>query len=127
MGEFSDSITAWCRQARRDIDRIPQQYAEKGGHYIVDVTPFITGKLRGGYYIRINSDDVRPSQPVDPTGLFTKALMTAESKKIRWGDRVEIVNDVEYSFYVDQGTIHFEGRNMVGKTLIYLENLDIGF
>ena len=127
MGEFSDGVSEWVRNVRRQMDEIAQEYAEKGGHFVVDATPAITGKLKGGWYFRVNSDDIRPSQPVDPTGAITKALMSAEARNIRWGDRIEIVNDVIYGFWVDQGTRYFEGRDMVGRTITYLEGLDIGF
>lgn len=137
--DFSRSVDLFIKDFRKKADAYAQFYVREAGDYIVDATPgplivagrtppatkFYkrTGKLRGGWYLRINSTESLPSLPVDPTGQFTKAMIFAGAKKVTYGDKAELVNNVYYGFWVDQGTFKFEGRNMIGRTLVYLQSL----
>lgn len=123
MGKFASQLDEFLEDFKRKIDTIAQFYVSEAGTFLVDATPVITGKLRGGWYVRINSNQRLPSLPVDPSGEFTKALIIASAGKVRWGDRVDIVNDVSYGYYVDQGTLKFEGRAMVARTIVHLRSL----
>ena len=140
MGEFTDTIEDWCDEQIAWIDSVPRQYAEKTGHHAVDITPVITGKLRAGWHIIINSADVRPSSPPDPTGTFTKALISADARRIFWGDRFELVNDVFYAYWVSEGwsrdaqttesgrfigAASFEGHKLLDQLLVFVEGLQI--
>lgn len=120
---FSGDVDGFLKRFRERADRVAQFYAKEAGNYAVDVTPVITGKLRGGWYMRINTNENLPSLPVDPSGLFTKSLMNATAAKVRWGDAVEIVNNVSYAFFVDQGTAKFAGREMVRRTFEHLRQV----
>ena len=137
--DFARQVDLFIRDFRKKADAYARFYTEEAGHYLVDATPGPlivpgrtppptpyykrTGKLRGGWYVRINSSENLPSLPVDPTGQFTKALISGATKKVQWGSKVEIVNNVFYGYWVDQGTFKFEGRNMLGRTLVYVQSL----
>lgn len=120
---FGTDVDRFLANFRQKADRAAQFYAEEAGLFIVDVTPVVTGKLVGGWYMRLNSADEFPSLPNDPTRVFTKALIRATAKKVRWGDVIELVNNVPYALYVDQGTLHFEGRQMIRQTIVYVTGL----
>lgn len=125
MGQFSRDVDKFIRDFRRKADKAAQFYCLEAGLFIVseDVTPVITGTLVGGWYMLINSSEEYPKLPPDPSRVFTRALMKATAKNVRWGDRVEIVNNVFYGIYVDQGTFRFEGRHMIARTIVYLKGL----
>lgn len=122
---FGADVDAFLADFKRRADEAVRKVVVEAGHYLVDVTPVITGKLRGGYHVIIDGYGAMPSLPVDPTGQFTKALISAAAQKVQFGNVVEIVNNVYYGFWVDQGTIHFTGRNMIGKTLIYAQGVKL--
>ena len=128
---FATAVDKWIKAVRKTADESAQFYFERGGLFLVDITPVVTGKLVGGWYPFIgepNEVGALPSLPVDPRKIFTPSIIKAATPKVTWGVPAGVQNDVAYSYWVDQGwsraNASFSGHHMIERTLTYLKNLE---
>ena len=80
---FSATVDRFIDNFIDRADEIAGRYLEAGGHYIVDISPVVSGTLVGGFYAQINGKPNLPKLPPDPGRLHTKALISATAKQMR--------------------------------------------
>lgn len=119
MARWSIPIDAFFDEAKEAVTKDARKIIESAGHFLVDVTPVRTGRLRGGYQSAINNDPAFVRPPDDLTGEATKAFISAVAAQFELQDKFKIVNYTPYAIFVNDGTSRQAGQFMIERTISF--------
>ena len=92
-----------------------QATVAEAGARIVDRTPVDTGLLRGNWQLSTGLVG-EVLDRLDPDGSAAKSEIQADAQNLELGQRVAIVNSLDYAAFVEYGTSKMPPAAMVGVT-----------
>lgn len=109
----------FARARKRLIEGLTEGVKDVGEYAagrLILYTPVISGRLRGGWSVRMNQLPDETNQ-LDKTGEATLQAIHAALQSFKLGDTINVVDRVFYGPFVNDGTARMAPRNMTGRAV----------
>lgn len=117
MAEWDIPLDNFFHDAEDAIETEVRTFISDFAKLLIDITPFRTGQLKGGYQAGINVDPPFSRPPDDKGGQVTHALIVAVADTWEFGDTFKIINYTEHGPYVNDGTVNQAGQFFVERAI----------
>jgi len=104
LDEFSVRITKIAAEIPVKVSDSVVDAAMAGSKVMVNSTPVLTGRARGGWRASLGAPGSEGSTVLDPSSDATHAAMVSASDKKKPGEPLALYNNVPYIIYLDAGS-----------------------
>lgn len=112
-GNYKTQLAATRRKLTGNLTAGFQDAAVYVASRLIVFTPVDTGRLRGGWSLRINQLPDADGVNLDKVGAKTLQAIRAAAKQLKIGDTAHIANLTPYGPFVDSGTVRMAPRLIV--------------